>query len=809
MSHRDASGSAAADPPPGQAPSGDAELALLQRRFERERTSRKAAESLLVQKSRELYTTAQKARDSERRLTLALWASGEGIWDWSAEQDRIHMQGLEVAGQPVNLEIDTLAALMGQVHAADRDAAMLSFKLYTSGASDDIDTAFRLPFAGALRWVRLRGRALERDATGRPVKIAGTIKDVTSQREAEQSLQVLAHAFASAHEALVVVDAQGRIVQANEAFCGLAGKAMGELEGQPLALLVTLNEYADFDGVWCGESVLGQPGHERHVEVTVAPVAGMPGHGNCYIVALRDVSQRREAEAALQRQALRDALTALPNRVALIRHLEVRIMQARQSAEPVTACAEPFALIFVDLDGFKPVNDMLGHHAGDLVLQQVAERMGTAVPEAFLARWGGDEFVLVLPGPSGEDEARTAAERLQLAMAPPLPVLGQSVSVTTSVGAVCFPHDGSDAPTLLRRADAAMYAAKDRGRNRLVVFEPALDEQLQRKTRLQAQLRSDADRAAFHFVVQPKVNASGVCTGGELLMRWTTDFFGPVLPAEFILLAEQSGLIDSLGRQALDAAAQLATQLRRLGLRHSVAVNLSPRQLLDEGIVQVVMDACARHGADPGQLELELTESALVTDIDQVAARLVRLRDHGFKIALDDFGTGYSSLSHLRALPFHKVKIDRSFVNDLEADRRSIIMLQGIVQLCRSLGLSTVAEGVETAWQFECLRDIGIEEFQGYHFARPQPCARWLDELSGAGAEAMWDCSATSPGELRCSHPLAARIDVEASIAPGQDSPRSIESPRSEGSWSHIPAKQRDPTSDGSPALNLTDSQPR
>ena len=747
MSHREAGGPAAAEPSPAHAPPVDAELALLQRRFDRERASRKAAESLLVQKSGELYTAAQTAREAERRLSLALWASGEGIWDWSADEDRIHVQGLEVAGQPVALEVDTLAALMGQVHAADRDAAMLSFKLYASGARDDIDTAFRLPFAGALRWVRLRGRALERDAAGRPLKIAGTIKDVTSQREAEQSLQVMAHAFASAHEALVVVDAQGRIVQANDAFCQLAGQAMGALERQPLALLVTLNEDAGFDGAWSGESVLGQPGHERHVEVTVAPVAGHAGHGNCYIVALRDVSQRREAEAALQRQALHDSLTALPNRAALMRYLADRIMQASRNADSATACTEPFALIFVDLDGFKPVNDMLGHHAGDLVLQQVAERMSAAVPEAFLARWGGDEFVLVLPGPSGEDEARTAAERLQLAMAPPLSVLGQSVSVTPSVGAVCFPHDGSDAPTLLRRADAAMYVAKDRGRNRLVVFEPALDEQLQRRTRMQAQLRSDAESAAIHFVVQPKVNASGVCTGGELLMRWTTDFFGPVSPAEFIPLAEQSGLIEGLGRQALDAAAQLATQLRRLGLRQSVSVNLSPRQLLDEDIVQVIMDACARHGADPGQLELELTESALVTDIEQVAARLVRLRDHGFKIALDDFGTGYSSLSHLRALPFHKVKIDRSFISDLEADRRSIIVLQGIVQLCRSLGLGTVAEGVETAWQFEYLRDIGIEEFQGYHFAHPQPCARWLGELSGAEAEAMSDCLAKPPGE--------------------------------------------------------------
>jgi len=437
-------------------------------------------------------------------------------------------------------------------------------------------------------------------------------------------------------------------------------------------------------------------------------------------VALRDISERRRAEQALERMALFDSLTGLSNRAAINQHLAGRVARPGGTA---------FSLMFVDLDGFKGVNDSFGHRAGDLLLQEAAERLRNTLPRAFIGRWGGDEFVVVLPDDGGDYLLRESAQLIIATLGQPFLIDNHRLSVTPSIGAVNHPADGTDATVLLRRADAAMYAAKAQGRNCLVIYAPKLDEGVERRSRLQSLVRSDAERNAFHFVVQPKVNATGRTTGAELLMRWTTDEFGAVSPAEFIPIAEQIGMIPLMGRHALHAAARIAHEVRALGSDASVAVNLSPRQLLRPDLERTVLHACQHNRVAPSQIELELTESALVTDIVHVEKLLVRLRRHGFKLALDDFGTGYSSLSHLRNLPFHKVKIDRSFVMDLERSPKSRVMLEGLVRLCSNLGLGTVAEGVETEAQFALLRAMGVDEYQGFLFARPQWQTQWIATL--------------------------------------------------------------------------------
>ena len=279
-----------------------------------------------------------------------------------------------------------------------------------------------------------------------------------------------------------------------------------------------------------------------------------------------------------------------------------------------------------------------------------------------------------------------------------------------------------------RRADVAMYAAKEQGRNRAVVYQSDLDQGRQRRLHLQQQLRADAEHGAFTFVVQQQVNQRGQPVGGELLMRWHTQALGRVSPAELIPLAEQIGVIDRTGRLAMRTAARIAHDLAAARLKGSVSVNLSPRQLLHDDVERALLDACMQAGAEPSRTELELTESALVTDVAQVGALLARLAGHGFRLALDDFGTGYSSLSHLRRLPFHKVKIDHSFVQDLGIEPRAVVMLEGVVRLCDSLGLATVAEGVETLEQFEMLRRLappccGLRAWPG---TAPHRCARTI-----------------------------------------------------------------------------------
>ena len=694
----------------------------LARRLERERQARKSAEHLLNDKSRELFDALQQARESERRLQMALWASGEGIWNWSVEDDRFLVEGLYVDGVEVDWPVVSSSELIERVHPDDRDAMGLAWRLHLAGAREDVDVAYRIQLDPGERWVRVRGRALQRDEQGRPLRVAGTIKDITAQRESEQSLHLLASAFSSTHDALAIVDDQGAIVEANRAFCALTAQSPEAVRGKVLSSFVQLpSEFREGSG-WRGESRLRGAEREVPVSVSVTFVAGQAGQSACHIVSLHDISERLAAESQLARQALQDSLTDLPNRAALEKHLDARMHRGS---------GDSFGLLFMDLDGFKSINDSFGHGAGDQVLCEVASRLSRALPDAFIGRWGGDEFVLVLAPGSGDFEVRQSAQVLLATMATPFRLgYANDMMMSPSIGAVLYPHDGTDAQTLLRKADAAMYLAKEQGKNCLRMFEPEIEEGAMRRVRLQSLLRIDAERSGFTFVAQPKYDRDRQPVGAELLVRWSTRDFGVVSPAEFIPMAEQTGAIELLGRQALHSAARLAAELRERGRSMPVAVNLSPKQLLNTSFERIALHACQRHGVEPSALELELTESALADP--SVYPLLARLRRSGFGLALDDFGTGYSSLSHLLNLPFQKVKIDRAFVREALHNPKSLVVIRGTLDICHGLGLTTVAEGVETEEQFALLRDLGLDEFQGFLLSRPIPQDDWLNQLAAA-----------------------------------------------------------------------------
>ena len=698
---------------------------MLMRRFDRERQARKAAEALLQNKSRELFDALQQARESEHRLQMALWASGEGIWEWTAEDGRFEVQGLYIEGHEVVWPQVSRRELLERVHVDDRDSMSLAWRLHLAGTREDVDVAYRIRLDIGERWIRVRGRALERDPRGRPVRVAGTIKDITAQRESEQSLHLLANAFASTHDPMLVVDEEEYVVEVNRAFCRLTGLSINRVRGEPLSTFLKLPPESREGSGWRGERELRGAGVKVPVEVSVTFVAGQSGQAACHIVSLHDLSERLAAESKLARQAMHDTLTELPNRAALEKHLDARLGGGGGPS---------FGLLFMDLDGFKAINDSFGHGAGDQVLKDVAHRLSRALPEAFIGRWGGDEFVLVLPPGSGDFEVRQCAQVLLATMATPFRVgYANDMMMSPSIGAVLYPQDGLDAQTLLRKADAAMYLAKEQGKNRLRMFEPEIEQGAIRRVRLQSLLRIDAERNGFKFVVQPKVDAQGQPIGAEMLVRWETRDFGMVSPVEFIPMAEQNGAIELLGRQALHSAARLAAQLQSQGVRLPIAVNLSPRQLMNASFERLALHACQRHGVEPSALELELTESAL-TDAS-VHPLLMRLRRDGFGLALDDFGTGYSSLSHLLNLPFQKVKIDRSFVKDALINPKALVVIQGTLDICHGLGMTTVAEGVETQEQFELLRRLGVDEFQGFLFAQPMSQVAWLKALGLQPAE--------------------------------------------------------------------------
>jgi diguanylate cyclase (GGDEF)-like protein len=689
--------------------------------------------------------TKTAARQAERRVQLALWASGERVWEFDAASDRFAVDrgdadadaDADAEGSaldsllPGSAEGMPMAQFIALVNPDDAPALQLAWRLHFRGAHADIDLSFRVADAGGrLRWLRLRGRALGRDAKGCAERVLGTLKDVTAQHEAEDSLRLMAHAFGSTRDAMAVVDAQWTVLEINEALLRLAGEHSGVMPGADLRQWLPVDDAAlaraQADGNWCEELDLITPEGALPVEMAITSVAASDGRRPCFLVALHDLRERRQNELRLQRMALVDKLTELPNRLAAQLHIDKALLHA----------APEIGLLFIDLDGFKEVNDSYGHDSGDLLLCAVGQRLRDALPaDALLARWGSDEYLVVLAQGSGDTEVRSSAQGVLAALAGRFQLGGHELSITPTIGAVLAPQDGLDFSVLLRKAGAATYAGKQAGRNCMVFFDRSLDNDAQRRVRMTSQLRIDTDRNGFGFVAQPKVDAQGRPVGAELLMRWNTEAFGHVSPIEFIPLAEKVGLIQLMGRHAAHAAAQLAAASAALGYPLPVAVNLSPKQLLQPGLDSLLLQACRRHGIAPSMLELELTESALVHNMDVVKPMLHRLRSHGFSLALDDFGTGYSSLSYLRHLPFDKIKIDRSFVMDIERDPAAVRLLDSIVRLCQVLGMHTVAEGVETPQQLAALAAMGVNEFQGYHFSRPIPVDDWLQLLRDAGGQ--------------------------------------------------------------------------
>ena len=674
------------------------------------------------------------------RVPLALWASGDGIFEWQAATGLLTIEHVDpgATGDSPALVAERLSieALIARTHVDDQASLRRVWDQHLRGQVPVLDLSFRN--ARGQRWWRVRGRSLDRDASGGAVRVLGTLRDVTAQHAAESLLRLMGHAFASTREPMALVDAQGRVLDTNPALrrlCADPALQCGADLQRWLGPLLPLFAQVLRDSVWQGERSLcpaaaggdgGPAPAPAPVELSITAVeAEPPMAGRCFLVALHDLRERRRVEARLQQLAMIDPASGLPNRLAAQQQLAQRLAVSDRAAAAM-------GLLFADLDGFKEINESHGHAVGDELLAAVGERLrGALAADVFVARWASAGFALLLPPGSGDTEVRAAAQSVLAALASPFVLAELEMSVAPTLGAVLSPQHGSDLTTLVRKAELAVHAGRDTGQQ-FVLFESALDDVVQRRVRMTSLLRIDAERNGFHFVAQPKVDARGVPLGAELLMRWQTEAYGAVSPVEFIPLAEKVGLIQMMGRQAAQAAAQLAGACADAGCPLPVAVNLAARQLQQPGLDGLLLAACRRHGVPPKLLELELTESALVHNLESVKPLLHRLRDLGFGLALDDFGTGYSSLSYLRHLPFDKVKIDRSFVMDVDRDPSAARMLESIVQLCEAQGMRVVAEGVETAQQLAMLAAMGVHEFQGYHFARPMPVADWLALLAGS-----------------------------------------------------------------------------
>ena len=559
-----------------------------------------------------------------------------------------------------------------------------------------------------------------------------TLTDITERKRAEAEVHVAATVFES-QEGMLVTDAAATIMRVNQAFTDITGFSAAEAVGQTPRLYKSDRHDAAFfarmwkditrTGLWRGEIWnRHKSGRMYPAWLTITAVESKSGAITHYVGTLIDITQRKSAEADIEQLAFYDPMTGLPNRRLLLDRLQ-QALAARARNERLGA------VLFIDLDNFKSLNDTVGHDVGDLLLQQVARRLLTCVRAGdTVARLGGDEFVVMLGDLSAnpEEAARQAehvGEKILLALAPPSMLAGREHHSTACIGVTMFRDHREIVEDLLKRADLAMYRAKEAGRNTLRFFDPQMQAAVTARAALEADLRSGVKESQFVLYYQPQVDREGRVTGAEALVRWQHPQRGLISPTEFIPLAEESGLIQPLGQWVLETVcAQLVAWSARPETAHlRVAMNVSAREFRHPEFVSRVLDVINRSGADPKLLMLEFTESLLVDDMEGTITKMNALRARGGAFSLDDFGTGYSSLSYLKHLPLDQLKIDKSFVRDVLTDSSDAAIARTILDLGQSLGLAVIAEGVETEEQQSFLARHGCRAFQGFHFGRPGP----------------------------------------------------------------------------------------
>ena len=555
-----------------------------------------------------------------------------------------------------------------------------------------------------------------------------THEDITERRRTEMERD-RSQAFANlvienVPSTIVLKDAQNLryvlINRAGEKYFGvprnaMIGKQTGEVFPKELADTITAHDQEMLrtgEQQFYDERPLATPSGETRIATTTRmPIRDAQGQTQYLLTVMEDRTHRKRAEAQIARLVHHDLLTGLPNRAAFIACIDATIETAAKDGHS-------FALMCLDFDRFKEVNDVYGHAAGDELLHQLSTRLQATAGGAFLARLGGDEFVVIATDEEQPAAAEAMADRMLAAVNEAIPVNGHSVNIGLSIGVAIFPVDGADSATLVSNADAALYRAKAEGRGTFRFFEAGMDQKLRERRALQQELRSAIERGELALHYQPQARISGEIIGFEALVRWHHPQHGIIPPNTFIPLAEESGLIVEMGewimREACREAAAWPTPLQ-------IAVNLSPVQFHHGDLPGLVHTVLLETGLPPSRLELEITEGVLIDDFSRAVATLRRLKALGVRIAMDDFGTGYSSLSYLQSFPFDKIKIDQSFISNLGRNAQSATIVRAVIGLARGLELPVLAEGVETKAQLAFLAEESCDEIQGYLIGRPVP----------------------------------------------------------------------------------------
>ncbi len=699
----------------------------------RDITERRRAEEALQESERLLLESQSVAQVGSYVLDITA-----GAWESSPVLDRIF--GI---GEGYERSVEGWLAL---VHPDVRQSMADYFAHDVIEERGRFDTEYRIVRHddGIERWVLGLGK-LEFDARGRPLRMVGTIQDITERRQVEEALAQASRQneliLNSAVEGIYGLDLDGNTTFINPAAAKMTGWEPEELIGKPQHVILHHSRadgspyprdecpiYAAFNhGTTAhleSEVFWRKDGTSFPVEYASTPILDEHGELSGAVVSFSDITERKQAEETIRHMAYHDALTKLPNRALFQDRLKIALAQARRRERLL-------AVLYLDLDRFKAVNDSVGHEAGDELLRIVGERLSAVVRDGdSAARVGGDEFTLLLSEVDGEEDAVRVAERTLETFRRPFLVGGHTFHVTTSIGIALFPSDGENAESLLRNADEAMYRAKDSGGDSYLLCTTAMNAGITERLAVEEGLRRGLERQEFIVYYQPQVEIdTGRVTGTEALVRWQHPERGLTLPADFISVAEDTGIIVPLGEWVLRTACAQAGAWQEAGLPPMrMAVNLSARQFQQRNLVEVVSGALRDGRLAPRYLQLEITEGSAMQDAEFAIAMLTDLRKMGVQVSIDDFGTGYSSLNYLKRFPINALKIDRSFVRDLTTDAHDAAIASTIIAMAHALKLTVVAEGVETEEQLTFLKKRRCNEFQGYHCAKPLPVDK-LEEL--------------------------------------------------------------------------------
>ena len=670
-------------------------------------------------------------------LRQALKGTGEAIWTWRLDTQELTQVGFEplIDGHFPEI-INAIEFIQIYIHPEDAPDFHQAINNHLQGQNTDFEVSYRLRhYSQGWIWITSRGRVVEYDANNNPLRIAAASKNISAKRDFESDSRIALAVVKSMNEAVGVVDLDFHFISINPAFSRITGYIESEIIGKSRNILNSdqhdRTQYALIQkqivdtGHWLGEIWQKRKDHGEFLcHIEVSEVLDGNGHRSHFVAVVNDITDKKRIEQELIHLANYDSLTGLPSRPLLIEKLSKAIIHARRNQNRV-------AVLFLDLDNFKNINDSLGHNAGDRLLVVVAQRLLAATREfGLVARLSGDEFVILLESAESDEQIRECAMRILAQFNSSIMLSdNQAANLTGSIGVSIFPDHAQTPSDLLKFADIAMYQAKNEGRNTVQYFNEEMDAKSRYRAQLLGGLKMAVVRNEFELNFQPRMSLeTNQIVGVEALLRWNSKELGRIGPDVFIPLAEESGQIIEIGDWVLDDALHTLSEWHAQGLNHiSMSINVSALQLLRSKLSEQIASLIEKHKIPEYCIELEITESMVLSQNPAPLANLWALKDLGVTLSLDDFGTGYSSLSYLKQLPIDTLKIDKSFVREIGPNANDNTLVKTIIALGHSLGMTMIAEGVETREHLDTLIEFGCDEIQGYWLAKPMPAGECLN----------------------------------------------------------------------------------